>query len=232
LRGQSKTFQDAQIELPGDLEALYSNHAIVRYSATGFAVDFVQVLPGRRVHRVRTRVLMAPCDALQFQQGLDEALCGPGDVDNKENGSTAARGHAAPRPDSGNHLAAGPKLPMLPPPNDQHSQQGGDHRPCPPEVVVPTDLAGITSSFVITSIGTTEVVLDFAHLLPNRFKITVVARIVMAPSAARSLAGTLEEALSHYCAKHGPVPVSNAEMLAPNLRNPARWGLSVPFALN
>ena len=67
-----KTFQEAPVEVPENLEPVYANHVLVRYSSTRFLLDFAQVLPGVRTHRVRTRISLTPHDTLMLSEALSE----------------------------------------------------------------------------------------------------------------------------------------------------------------
>lgn len=72
MKRHIRTFQEAPVEVPETLEPVYANHVLVRYSATRFLLDFAQVLPGVRTHRVRARISLTPHDALLLSEMLAE----------------------------------------------------------------------------------------------------------------------------------------------------------------
>lgn len=66
--------QQINIELPADLEAIYSNFAIINHSPSEIVIDFAQLLPGQPKARVRGRVVMTPLNAKLLLQALRENL--------------------------------------------------------------------------------------------------------------------------------------------------------------
>jgi hypothetical protein len=62
------------IELPGDLEAVYSNFAIINHSPSEIVVDFARLLPGVPKARVYTRIVMTPLNAKLLLQALQQNL--------------------------------------------------------------------------------------------------------------------------------------------------------------
>jgi hypothetical protein len=104
--------------------------------------------------------------------------------------------------------------------------------PAKPQLLAPPGLPTVVSNFVITSSCPGEVILDFAYLVPNLFKIHVAARLIVTPTCLDRLSETLEQGLSDFSARHGPVSEPESRDCARNLRSPAVWGISVPFAKN
>jgi hypothetical protein len=223
-----KTFQAAPVEVPYGLEAVYANHVLVRFSATTFMLDFVQVLPGVRLHRVRSRVSLLPQDAYLLSQAID------GCPDSGESWSSGRARLRGGEPAGSDTDAPGPlpMLPYYPAPDRSEPRSNAPARSTRPHIVVPADLRASPCNFVMLATSRDEVVLDFVHLLPNHFDFTVSARVVLPPGTLRMLAEALEEALSQFSAKHGPVSSPESEEWASNLRRPAAWGLSMPFAIN
>ncbi|MBN1826298.1 MAG: DUF3467 domain-containing protein [Candidatus Eisenbacteria bacterium] len=64
---------------------------------------------------------------------------------------------------------------------------------------------GIYSNFVLLSHGPSEVILDFARMLPGLRKAKVFSRIVMTPPNAKMLLETLERNIKSYEEKHGKI---------------------------
>jgi len=62
------------IELPGDLEAVYSNFAIINHSPSEIVVDFARLLPNMPKARVYARVVMTPLNAKLLLRALEENL--------------------------------------------------------------------------------------------------------------------------------------------------------------
>ena len=62
------------IELPADLEAIYTNFAIINHSPSEIVVDFARLLPNVPKARVYARVIMTPLNAKLFLQALQENL--------------------------------------------------------------------------------------------------------------------------------------------------------------
>jgi hypothetical protein len=82
-------------------------------------------------------------------------------------------------------------------------------RPQPPpmqlNVELPVELEAIYSNFAMITHSTSELVLDFARLLPNVPKVKVYARIIMTPMNAKLLHRALGENLSKFEAQFGEI---------------------------
>lgn len=63
-----------QIELPPDLEATYSNFALITHSPSEVIVDFARVLPNMPKAKVYSRVIMTPINAKLLLKALGENL--------------------------------------------------------------------------------------------------------------------------------------------------------------
>jgi len=66
--------QQVQVDLPADLEPVYSNLAMISHSASEFFVDLAYMLPNLPKARVHTRVVMTPTHAKLLQRALTENL--------------------------------------------------------------------------------------------------------------------------------------------------------------
>ncbi len=62
------------IELPADLEAIYSNFAIINHSPSEIVVDFARLLPGVPKAKVHARVLLTPLNAKLLLKALQDNL--------------------------------------------------------------------------------------------------------------------------------------------------------------
>ncbi len=78
-------------------------------------------------------------------------------------------------------------------------------------VEIPAELDAIYANFVIVSHSASEVVLDFARVLPNAPKAKVHARILMTPLNAKMLLKALGENLGRYEEKYGEIKLPQEE---------------------
>jgi len=62
------------VELPADLEAIYSNFALITHSTSEIIVDFARVLPNTPKARIYSRVIMTPINAKLLHKALGENL--------------------------------------------------------------------------------------------------------------------------------------------------------------
>lgn len=62
------------IELPADLDAIYSNFAIINHSPSEIVMDFARLLPNIPKAKVATRVLMTPLNAKLLLRALQDNL--------------------------------------------------------------------------------------------------------------------------------------------------------------
>ncbi len=68
--------KQVNVELPNDLNATYSNFAIISHSPSEVIVDFAQILPGPGAAkaRVQARILLTPYNAKMLHQALSQNL--------------------------------------------------------------------------------------------------------------------------------------------------------------
>jgi hypothetical protein len=90
--------------------------------------------------------------------------------------------------------------------------------PTPPNqmaIEIPSNLEAIYSNFALITHSPSEIVVDFARILPNMPKARVYARILMTPMNAKLLLRALAENLSRYEAQYGEIilPSGLAEQL-------------------
>ncbi len=81
-------------------------------------------------------------------------------------------------------------------------------------IEVPADLDTIYSNFALITYSPSEVILDFARILPNMPKSKVHARILMTPMHAKLLHNALADSLRKYEAQHGEIkmPTGGADL--------------------
>jgi hypothetical protein len=63
-----------QIELPADLEATYSNFALITHSPSEMILDFARALPNLPKAKVYARVIMTPMNAKLLHKALGDNL--------------------------------------------------------------------------------------------------------------------------------------------------------------
>jgi hypothetical protein len=63
-----------QIELPANLDAIYSNFALITHSPSEMIVDFARVLPNVPKAKVYARIVMTPMNAKLLHKALGENL--------------------------------------------------------------------------------------------------------------------------------------------------------------
>ena len=62
------------LEIPGDLSAVYANFAIITHSAWEVFLDFAQILPNLPKARVQTRLVLTPTNAKMLLKALEENI--------------------------------------------------------------------------------------------------------------------------------------------------------------
>ncbi|MCX7707944.1 MAG: DUF3467 domain-containing protein [Anaerolineae bacterium] len=62
------------IELPGDLEAIYSNFAIINHSPSEIVIDFARLLPGIPKAKIHARIVLTPLNAKLLLKALQDNL--------------------------------------------------------------------------------------------------------------------------------------------------------------
>jgi hypothetical protein len=68
--------QQINIELPADLEAIYSNFAIINHSPSEIVIDFARLLPNVPKARIYSRIVMTPLNAKLLLKALQDNLTG------------------------------------------------------------------------------------------------------------------------------------------------------------
>ncbi len=62
------------IELPQDLEAIYSNFALITHSPSEIVMDFAKLLPNVPKAKVYARIIMTPMNAKLLHRALGDNL--------------------------------------------------------------------------------------------------------------------------------------------------------------
>jgi len=81
-------------------------------------------------------------------------------------------------------------------------------------VELPADLEAIYANFAIINHSPSEVIIDFARLLPNVPKIKIYARILMTPTSAKALHKALGDNLAKYEKRFGEIKIRPEELEA------------------
>jgi hypothetical protein len=92
--------------------------------------------------------------------------------------------------------------------------------PSPPSLEVPADLKTDYANVVRIAHSPSELVFDFAHLLPGVTPARVCTRVVMSPLGAKLLQRALAENLARYEAAFGEIKIPGENSLADFLFKP------------
>jgi len=98
-----------------------------------------------------------------------------------------------------------------------------------PPLDVPPELESIYVNLVRIAHSPSELVFDFAHLLPGSSPARVRARIVMSPLGAKLLYRALAENLARYEAAFGEIKIPGEATLADHLFRPPQ-GPETPYS--
>lgn len=86
-----------------------------------------------------------------------------------------------------------------------------------PPMTIPDDIEAIYVNLVRIAHSPSEMVFDFAHLLPGSRPAKVRTRIVMSPLGAKLLERALSENISKYEKSFGEIRIPGSESLADHL---------------
>ena len=92
--------------------------------------------------------------------------------------------------------------------------------PVSPVLEIPPGMDTVYANLARISHSPSDIVLDFAHLLPAATKAVVKARVVMSPLSAKLLLRALTENLARYEAAFGDINVPANTSLAEHLFRP------------
>jgi hypothetical protein len=82
------------------------------------------------------------------------------------------------------------------------------------QVELPADLEAVYANFAILNHSPSEVIIDFARMLPNMPKVKVYARIIMTPTNAKALHKALGDNLAKYEKRFGEIKIAPEELEA------------------
>lgn len=103
-------------------------------------------------------------------------------------------------------------------PSNKPSGEGA--LPGQPNIHIPESLETSYSNMVRIAHTPTEMVFDFARILPGDKMAMVLARVLMSPLSAKLLLNALNENLSRYEATFGEIKLPKKNSLASNLFKP------------
>ncbi len=89
-------------------------------------------------------------------------------------------------------------------------------------IELPNELQPVYSNFAVITHSPSEIVVDFATVMPNVPRARVNARVVMTPMNARLLLRALGENLSKYEGQYGEIRMPDGASLADHLFRPPR----------
>ncbi|MFN2146548.1 MAG: DUF3467 domain-containing protein [Anaerolineales bacterium] len=89
-----------------------------------------------------------------------------------------------------------------------------------PQIIMPQDLEVSYANLVRISHTPSEVVLDFARLLPGDPGARIVSRVLVSPLSAKLLVKALTENLAKYEAQFGEIKIPERQSLADFLFKP------------
>lgn len=90
-----------------------------------------------------------------------------------------------------------------------------------PPLEIPPDLEATYINLVRIAHSPTELIFDFAHLLPGSVPAQVKTRVIMSPLGAKLFYRALSENLSRYETSFGQINVPGSKSLADSLFRPA-----------
>jgi hypothetical protein len=80
------------------------------------------------------------------------------------------------------------------------------------QIEVPADLQPIYANFAIINHNYNEIVLDFAHVMPNVPKTRIQTRLVLTPYHAKLLLQALQTSLQNYEKRFGEIRVRGGDL--------------------
>ena len=93
-------------------------------------------------------------------------------------------------------------------------------KPVGPTLELPADLELVYANLARIAHSPSDIVMDFAHLLPGEPRAKIRARVVMTPLSAKLLVRALTENIARYEAAFGEINVPTNSTLADNLFRP------------
>ncbi len=88
------------------------------------------------------------------------------------------------------------------------------------KIHVPADLEPTYTNFALITHSRSEIVIDFAQIMPQVRQANVTSRMVMTPTNAKLLLRALTKHLARFESQHGDIPVPEHSSLADQLFRP------------
>ncbi len=109
-------------------------------------------------------------------------------------------------------------------PDPQPAQPPQPPRPQPNQLAIelPANLDAVYSNFAVITHSPSELVVDFARVMPNVPKAKVYARIIMTPMNAKLLLRALGENISKFEGQYGEIKMPEGFSLADQLFRPPK----------
>ncbi|NIM93029.1 MAG: DUF3467 domain-containing protein [Anaerolineales bacterium] len=63
-----------QVHVPGDIEPIYTNFAVITNSPSEIVIDFAQIMPQKKQANVKTRIVMTALNAKLVHRALTEHI--------------------------------------------------------------------------------------------------------------------------------------------------------------
>lgn len=89
-----------------------------------------------------------------------------------------------------------------------------------PVLELPADLELVYANLARIAHSPSDIVIDFAHLLPGEPRAKIRSRVVMSPLSAKLLVRALTENIARYEAAYGEIVIPTNTTLADNLFRP------------
>ncbi len=93
-------------------------------------------------------------------------------------------------------------------------------KPAGPTLELPPDLKIVYANLARIAHSPSDIVIDFAHLLPGEPRAKIGSRVVMTPLSAKLLVRALTENIARYEAAFGEINLPTNSTLADNLFKP------------
>jgi hypothetical protein len=93
-------------------------------------------------------------------------------------------------------------------------------KPAGPTLVLPEDLELVYANLARIAHSPSDIVFDFAHLLPAETSAKIRSRVIMTPFSAKLLLKALTDNLARYEAAYGEIRIPTNSSLADNLFRP------------
>lgn len=93
-------------------------------------------------------------------------------------------------------------------------------QPTGPKINIPEGMEPSYTNLARISHSPTDIVIDFAHLLPGETSANVRSRVVMTPLSAKLLLNALTENIARYEAAFGGISMPSNNLLVENLFRP------------